>query len=125
MDFELTTEQKAIRDTCRDFAREVVAGATKTRAESRDGKWVINGAKQFITNCGTDISAGVTITAVTGRSGDNGNEISAIMVPIGTPGYHVLESYRKLGWHSSDTHPLSFEDWAVAVENMVGPRGGG
>jgi butyryl-CoA dehydrogenase len=100
------------------------AGATKTRAEQRDGKWVINGAKQFITNCGTDISAGVTITAVTGRN-DAEPEISAIMVPTGTPGYHILESYRKLGWHSSDTHPLSFEDCEVAAENLLGERGGG
>lgn len=100
------------------------AGATKTRAEARDGHWVINGAKQFITNCGTDISAGVTITAVTGRSGSR-PEISALMVPTGTPGYHVLESYRKLGWHSSDTHPLSFEDCEVPVECMLGRRGGG
>ena len=100
------------------------AGATKTRAEQRDGKWVINGAKQFITNCGTDISAGVTITAVTGRNG-NGSEISALMVPMGTPGYYVLESYRKLGWHSSDTHPLSFEDCEVPAENLLGERGGG
>jgi butyryl-CoA dehydrogenase len=100
------------------------AGATKTRAEARGDKWVINGAKQFITNCGTDISAGVTITAVTGR--ENGqSEISALIVPTGTPGYHVLESYRKLGWHSSDTHPLSFEDCAVPTENLLGPRGGG
>ncbi|TMF30199.1 MAG: acyl-CoA dehydrogenase, partial [Chloroflexi bacterium] len=101
------------------------AGATKTRAESRNGKWVINGAKQFITNCGTDISAGVTITAVTGRTGQNGPEISAIMVPTGTPGYHVLEPYRKLGWHSSDTHPLSFEDCSVPASNLLGERGGG
>ena len=100
------------------------AGATKTRAEARDGNWVINGAKQFITNCGTDISAGVTITAVTGRNG-TGPEISAIMVPAGTPGYHVLESYRKLGWHSSDTHPLSFEDCEVPAQNLLGERGGG
>src|SRR5205823_9913860 len=99
--------------------------ATKARAESRNGKWVINGAKQFITNCGTDISAGVTITAVTGRTGQNGPEISAIMVPSGTPGYHVLEPYRKLGWHSSDTHPLSFDDCEVPGESMLGPRGGG
>jgi short/branched chain acyl-CoA dehydrogenase len=100
------------------------AGATKTRAEARDGRWVINGAKQFITNCGTSISAGVTITAVTGRDGHE-NEISALMVPTGTPGYHVLESYRKLGWHSSDTHPLSFEDCQVPAENLLGERGGG
>src|SRR5438067_6615749 len=234
MDFELTTEQKAIRDTCRDFAREVVApaaeeldrehkfgydivrqmgelglfglpfdekyggaggdflslciaieeisrgdagvgitleaavclgaapihafgtddqkerwlpellsgrklwafgltepeagsdaGATKTRAELRDGHWVVNGAKQFITNCGTEISAGVTVTAVTGKNKRGGPEISAIMIPTGTPGYHVLESYRKLGWHSSDTHPLSFESCEVPVENVLGERGGG
>jgi short-chain 2-methylacyl-CoA dehydrogenase len=100
------------------------AGATRTRAESRDGHWVVNGAKQFITNCGTSISAGVTITAVTGRNGDD-NEISALMVPTGTPGYHVLEPYRKLGWHSSDTHPLSFESCEVPAENMLGQRGGG
>jgi len=96
------------------------AGATKTRAEQRDGRWVINGAKQFITNCGTDISAGVTITALTSR-----DEISALMVPTGTPGYHVLPSYRKLGWHSSDTHPLSFEGCEVPAENLLGERGGG
>ena len=100
------------------------AGATKTRAEVRDGSWVINGAKQFITNCGTEISAGVTLTAVTDREGRK-SEISAILVPNGTPGYHVLESYRKLGWHSSDTHPLSFEDCEVPLENTLGPRGGG
>jgi short/branched chain acyl-CoA dehydrogenase len=101
------------------------AGATKTRAEERDGHWVVNGAKQFITNCGTSISAGVTITAVTGRERDGDPEISALMVPTGTPGYHVLESYRKLGWHSSDTHPLSFESCEVPAENLLGQRGGG
>jgi len=101
------------------------AGATKTRAELRDGKWVVNGAKQFITNPGTDISAGVTVTAVTAKANGDRPEISAIMIPNGTAGYHVLESYRKLGWHSSDTHPLSFEDCAVPEENLLGERGGG
>jgi butyryl-CoA dehydrogenase len=100
------------------------AGATKTRAEARNGKWVINGAKQFITNCGTNISAGVTITAVTGKTNGT-SEISALMVPMGTPGYHVLEPYRKLGWHSSDTHPLSFDGCEVPADNLLGPRGGG
>jgi butyryl-CoA dehydrogenase len=100
------------------------AGATKTRAEARNGKWVINGAKQFITNCGTNISAGVTITAVTGKTNGT-SEISALMVPVGTPGYHVLEPYRKLGWHSSDTHPLSFDGCEVPADNLLGPRGGG
>src|SRR6266513_2377212 len=97
------------------------AGATKTRAEQRNGAWVINGAKQFITNCGTKISAGVTLTAVTGPN----HEISAFLVPNGTNGYLVQPSYRKLGWHSSDTHPLSFEDCTVPAENMLGERGGG
>ncbi|TMC00899.1 MAG: acyl-CoA dehydrogenase [Chloroflexi bacterium] len=101
------------------------AGATKTRAELRDGHWVVNGAKQFITNCGTEISAGVTVTAVTGKNKRGGPEISAIMIPTGTPGFHVLESYRKLGWHSSDTHPLSFENCEIPVENILGERGGG
>ena len=101
------------------------AGATKTRAEVRDGHWVVNGAKQFITNCGTDISAGVTVTAVTGKSNGERPEISAIMIPTGTSGYHVLPSYRKLGWHSSDTHPLSFENCAVPKENLLGAQGGG
>jgi short-chain 2-methylacyl-CoA dehydrogenase len=101
------------------------AGATKTRAEIRDGQWVVNGAKQFITNCGTDISAGVTVTAVTGKANGERPEISAIMIPTGTTGYHVLPSYRKLGWHSSDTHPLSFEDCAVPKENLLGAQGGG
>ncbi len=101
------------------------AGATKTRAELRAGRWVVNGAKQFITNCGTDISAGVTVTAVTGRTDGDSTEISAIMIPTGTAGYHVLESYRKLGWHSSDTHPLSFEECSVPEENLLGARGGG
>jgi short/branched chain acyl-CoA dehydrogenase len=105
------------------------ASATKTRAELHDGRWVVNGSKQFITNSGTDISAGVTVTALTGKGGakrhGDGYEISAILVPSGTPGYHVLESYRKLGWHSSDTHPLSFEDCAVPQENLLGQRGGG
>jgi short-chain 2-methylacyl-CoA dehydrogenase len=101
------------------------AGATKTRADVRDGHWLVNGAKQFITNCGTDISAGVTVTALTGKANGGGPEISAIMIPTGTPGYHVQPSYRKLGWHSSDTHPLSFEDCAVPMENLLGARGGG
>ena len=101
------------------------ARATKTRAEIRDGKWLVNGAKQFITNCGTEISAGVTVTALTGKANGGGPEISAIMIPTGTPGYNVQPSYRKLGWHSSDTHPLSFEDCGVPVENLLGTRGGG
>src|SRR6202035_3180352 len=67
----------------------------------------------------------VTVTAVTGKSNGDRSEISAIMIPTGTPGYHVLPAYRKLGWHSSDTHPLSFDDCAVPAENLLGERGGG
>ncbi|MBO0686545.1 MAG: acyl-CoA dehydrogenase family protein, partial [Candidatus Dormibacteraeota bacterium] len=100
------------------------AGATRTRAELRDGAWIINGSKQFITNSGTDITAGVTITAVT-ASGTPRGEISAILVPAGTPGHQVLPPYRKLGWHSSDTHPLAFDDCRVPEENLLGRRGGG
>jgi short-chain 2-methylacyl-CoA dehydrogenase len=102
------------------------AGATRTRADLVDGCWVVNGAKQFITNSGTDISAGVTITAVTGRrQGAARGEISAILVPRGTPGYVVQPAYDKLGWHSSDTHPLAFDDCRVPEENLLGRRGGG
>jgi butyryl-CoA dehydrogenase len=102
------------------------AGATRTRAELRGGRWVINGSKQFITNSGTDISAGVTITAVTDRRPDAARgEISAILVPQETPGYSVQPPYRKLGWHSSDTHPLAFDDCEVPEENLLGRRGGG
>ena len=102
------------------------AGATRTRAELRDGEWVVSGSKQFITNSGTDVSAGVTITAVTARDpGAARGEISAILVPRGTPGYEVLPAYRKLGWHSSDTHPLAFDDCRVPEENLLGRRGGG
>ena len=87
---------------------------------------MISGAKQFITNSGTDISAGVTITAVTARrpSAARG-EISALLVPRDTPGYVVQPAYHKLGWHSSDTHPLAFDACRVPQENLLGRRGGG
>ncbi|HWD85166.1 MAG TPA: acyl-CoA dehydrogenase family protein [Solirubrobacteraceae bacterium] len=104
------------------------AGNTKTRAQLEDGEWVINGAKQFITNAGTDISGMVVITAVTG-GGSNGagtpREISNLVVPNGTPGYEPGEPYRKMGWNASDTRPLSFTDCRVPEENLLGPRGGG
>jgi short-chain 2-methylacyl-CoA dehydrogenase len=96
------------------------AGNTRTRAELDGDEWVINGAKQFITNSGTDISGFVTITARTGE-----NEISNLLVPNGTPGYEVGEPYRKMGWNASDTRPLSFEDCRVPEDNLVGPRGQG
>src|SRR3954452_17267034 len=99
------------------------AGATRTRAALEDGEWVINGAKQFITNPGTDISACVTITAVTGSNGRK--EISNIIVPNGTPGYVPGEPYRKMGWNASDTRPLSFDGVRVPEGNLLGPRGEG
>jgi short-chain 2-methylacyl-CoA dehydrogenase len=96
------------------------AGATRTRAELRDGKWVVNGSKIFITNAGTDLSACVTITA---RTADG--EISNIIVPNGTPGYEISAPMRKMGWHASDTRELAFRDCAVAEENLLGERGAG
>src|SRR3954470_7483863 len=100
------------------------AGNTHTRASLEDGQWVVNGAKQFITNSGTDISGCVTITAVTRQ--ENGNtEISNIIVPNGTPGYEVGEPYRKMGWNASDTRPLTFDDCRVPEDNLLGPRGAG
>ena len=96
------------------------AGNTRTRAELDGDEWVVNGAKQFITNSGTDISGFVTITARTGEG-----EVSNLLVPNGTPGYEIGEPYRKMGWNASDTRPLAFEDCRVPEENLVGPRGQG
>ena len=96
------------------------AGAARTRAELRDGQWVIDGSKIFITNAGTDVTACVTITAQTGDG-----EISNIIVPNGTPGYEISAPMKKLGWHASDTRELSFEDCAVPEGNLLGPRGEG
>ena len=101
------------------------AGATRTRAELRDGEWVVNGAKQFITNSGSDITSCVTVTARTGEREDGRPEISAIILPSGTPGFTVEPAYDKLGWHASDTHPLSFDDCHVPQGNLLGDRGRG
>ena len=100
------------------------AGATRTRARIDDGEWVIDGAKQFITNAGTDISGCVTITARTDGSG-TGGEISNIIVPNGTPGYEQGEPYRKMGWNASDTRPLTFDSCRVPEESLLGRRGEG
>jgi short-chain 2-methylacyl-CoA dehydrogenase len=101
------------------------AGATLTTAVERDGQWVINGSKAFITNSGTRITGLVTATAVTGRADNGHKEISAIIVPSGTPGFSVSKSYSKVGWNCSDTHELSFVDCRVPVENLLGQRGRG
>src|SRR5689334_2664161 len=96
------------------------AGNTRTRARFDGGEWVIDGAKQFITNAGTEISGHVTLTA---RTGDE--EISNLIVENGAPGYEQGEPYRKMGWNASDTRPLSFADCRVPDENLLGPRGQG
>ncbi|HEY9562933.1 MAG TPA: acyl-CoA dehydrogenase family protein [Nocardioides sp.] len=101
------------------------AGATKTKAELVNGEWVINGSKQFITNSGSAITSLVTVTARTGTRENGTAEISTIIVPSGTPGFTAEKGYDKLGWHISDTHPLSFEDVHVPEANLLGQRGRG
>jgi short-chain 2-methylacyl-CoA dehydrogenase len=101
------------------------AANTRTRARLSDGEWLIDGAKQFITNAGTAISGLVTITAVTGHDGAGAKQISNLIVPNGTPGYEQGEPYRKMGWNASDTRPLSFSDCRVPEANLLGPRGAG
>jgi len=103
------------------------AGNVKTRAVQRGDRWVINGAKQFITNAGTDISGVVSLTATTGGAPGDGDdhEISNFLVANGTPGYEQGEPYRKMGWNASDTRPLTFTDCTVPEENLLGARGEG
>lgn len=105
------------------------AGATQTTAVLDGDEWVINGSKQFITNSGTPITSVVTITAVTGEEtlpdGTVKKELSCILVPTGTPGFTVGESYDKVGWHTSDTHPLRLENVRVPASNLLGERGRG
>ncbi len=101
------------------------AGATKTKAVRDAGEWVINGAKAFITNSGTAITSVVTATARTGTNDDGSPQISAIMIPSGTPGFIVEPAYDKLGWWISDTHGLTFEDCRVPEENLLGREGDG
>jgi len=96
------------------------AGAAQTRADLRDGHWVVNGSKIFITNAGTDISGCVTITARTGA-----DEVSNVIVPNGTPGYDISAPLEKMGWNASDTRELSFVDCTVPEGNLLGPRGQG
>jgi len=101
------------------------AGATLTRARLENGSWVIDGAKQFITNSGSEMTSCVTVTARTGERPDGRPEISTLIVPAGTPGFTVEPAYDKLGWHASDTHPLTFVDCRVPAENLLGERGRG
>ncbi len=101
------------------------AGATATKAELRDGEWILNGAKQFITNSGSQITSCVAVTARTGERENGKPEISAILVPSGTPGFTAEKAYDKLGWRASDTHPLTFEDCHVPEDHLLGERGRG
>ncbi|TQM35689.1 acyl-CoA dehydrogenase family protein [Pseudonocardia cypriaca] len=101
------------------------AGATRTTARLDGDEWVINGSKAFITNAGTDITSIVTVTAITGTGAAGRKEISAIVVPAGTPGFRVSQKYSKVGWSSSDTRELFFDDCRVPAENLLGERGRG
>ncbi|MES4905898.1 MULTISPECIES: acyl-CoA dehydrogenase family protein [unclassified Streptomyces] len=103
------------------------AGATRTtaRLDEATGEWVINGTKCFITNSGTDITALITVTAVTGRKPDGSPEISTIIVPAGTPGLTVAAPYSKVGWNASDTRELSFSDCRVPADHLLGEQGRG
>jgi alkylation response protein AidB-like acyl-CoA dehydrogenase len=96
------------------------AGAARTTAELRDGQWIVNGSKIFITNAGTHITGCVTITARTGE-----DEISNLIVPNGTAGYEISQPMEKMGWHASDTRELSFRDCAIPEGSLLGPRGEG
>jgi alkylation response protein AidB-like acyl-CoA dehydrogenase len=100
------------------------AGATRTTARLDGGEWVVNGSKAFITNSGTDITSLVTVTAVTGGHGGR-KEISAIVIPSGTPGFTVAPGYSKVGWRASDTHELFFDDVRVPEEHLLGEQGRG
>jgi len=101
------------------------AGGTRTTARLEDGHWVLNGSKAFITNSGTDVTTLVTVTAVTGQAEGGRKQISAILVPVPTPGFTAEPAYSKVGWHASDTHPLSFDDVRVPEDNLLGQRGRG
>jgi short-chain 2-methylacyl-CoA dehydrogenase len=101
------------------------AGATATRAVLDGDEWVIDGAKQFITNSGTPITSCVTVTARTGTLPDGRAEVSTIIVPSGTPGFTVEPAYDKLGWHASDTRPLTFTGCRVPANHLLGERGRG
>jgi alkylation response protein AidB-like acyl-CoA dehydrogenase len=101
------------------------AGATRTTARLEGSEWVINGTKAFITNSGTEITRLVTVTAVTGELPNGRKEISSILVPVPTAGFTAEPAYSKVGWNSSDTHPLTFDDVRVPEENLLGERGRG
>src|SRR6185312_16948848 len=98
---------------------------TRAELDQDTDEWVINGSKAFITNSGTEITALVTVTAVTGTNADGSKELSTIIVPTGTPGFTVAPGYSKVGWTASDTHELTFDDCRVPAANLLGRRGRG
>ena len=101
------------------------AGNTQTKAELRDGKWIVNGTKAFITNSGTELTGGTTITAATGTRSDGKPEITNLIVPQDAVGFTRSKRYRKMGWRASDTRELAFADAEVPAENVLGRRGDG
>jgi butyryl-CoA dehydrogenase len=101
------------------------SGSSETHAEMRGDRWVVNGAKMFITNAGTEMTGGVTIAVATGRRPDGRPEVTNIIIPQGTPGYSIGKPLKKMGWRASDTRPLTFEDCCVPVEHTLGKRGEG
>jgi butyryl-CoA dehydrogenase len=101
------------------------AGNVQTKATFKDGTFTVNGTKAFITNSGTDISGGTTITVVTGKRPDGKSEISNLIVDQATPGFTRSKKYKKMGWRASDTRELAFVDAPVSEANLLGPRGEG
>lgn len=101
------------------------AGGTQTTAELQNGQWQINGAKKWITNGGTNITAGVTVMTRTGERPNGKPELTAILVPQNTPGFTRGPAYDKLGWRSSDQRPLHFANCVVPAENLLGEQGRG
>lgn len=101
------------------------ASAIQTRATLVDGGWVINGAKIFISNSGTEVTGPVVLAAVTGKKADGRNEISNIIVPNGTPGFTYGKKLKKIGWRASSTYELFFDNCAVPTDNLLGAQGSG
>jgi len=101
------------------------AGNCQTKAVARDGKWIVNGTKAFITNSGTTMTGGTTITAVTGSRENGRSEISNLIVPQDAPGFTRSKKYKKMGWRASDTRELAFVDAEIPEENLLGVRGQG
>ncbi|HEX4018651.1 MAG TPA: acyl-CoA dehydrogenase family protein [Frankiaceae bacterium] len=103
------------------------AGGTRTTAVLSGGEWILNGSKAFITNSGTEITRLVTVTALTATPAHSSpaREISTFLVPVPAPGFTAGPPYSKVGWHASDTHPLTLENVRIPGENLLGERGRG